>query len=390
MNIATIKQAEKRIQTPFNSSLSIQYYGQNNLYPQDIVKIVSCSETASTCMDRYISFIYGNGFQNVSFSQRVLNSKRETADDILQLVSYDVANYRGFALQVNYNLLGEIVELFHVPFENCRLTEQDDDGYVGKIAVHPDWTGQLRRNGKPVRVTKENIDYIDIFNPDKDIVLEQIELAGGIQDYKGQILWISESGTQTYPKPVHDSVVTQMSTEEGLANVSNRNVRSNFLPACVLVFKKGQEVKTKEEKEKEAAKEGSLRNALNNLQGDLNTANVGALFVNQDEEIPKKIDLRGENYDKDFTVTTETTESKIYAAFNQEIWCRLKKGSIGFSSQMMRDAYEYYSTTTNKERLMIERNFSKIFRHWDEVINPQFNFSLQPLKFISSESPNNA
>jgi len=385
MNIETVKRADKRFKTPFNSSLGIQAYGEHNLYPQEIVKIVACSESASTCMDRYISFISGNGFQDVNFSQRTLNSKRETADDILQLVSADVANFRGFALHVNYNMIGQVVEVFHVPFENCRLVEQDDSGYVGKIAVHPDWTGQLKRAGRPVRVDKENIDYIDIFNP--SAVLKQIELAGGIQNYNGQILWVSEGGTQTYPKPVHDSVISQMSTEEGLGNIANRNARFNFLPATALVVKRGQNGVDSED---EGARDDTVeetKNSLVQLQGDTNVGKVAMLTVGQDEEIPAKIDLQGANYDKDFTVTTETSAKKIYGAFNQEIFYRIMTGSIGFSSEIMVDAYEYYSTVTSKERRMIERAFDKIFDKWVEII-PQ-NFSIQPLKFISSE-PNNA
>ena len=380
MNISVIKQADKRIKTPFNSALGIQYFGENNLYPQDIVKTVNCSETAATCMDRYISFIYGNGFKNVNFSQRILNSKRETADYVLKLVAADVANFRGFALQVNYNILGEIVEVFHVPFENCRLTEQDDSGYIGKIAVHPDWTGQLRRNGKTVRVTKENIDYIDIFNPDKAVVFEQIELEGGIQNYKGQILWVSESGTQTYPKPVHDAVVTQMSTEEGLGNIANRNVRNNFLPASALVFRQGQDVA------KNGDKQGSISNSLGLLQGDLNANKIAAFYITQDEEMPERIDLQGANYDKDFTITTETTSKKIYSAFNQETWYRILNGSVGFSSEILTEAFNYYSMVTIKERLMIEEAFGKVIQRWYEVINELFDFSIKPLKYEFNNS----
>ena len=62
-----------------------------------------------------------------------------------------------------------------------------------KIAVHPDWSGKTRK-GKALQVKKENIDYIDVFNPQKDVILAQIEAAGGIEYHKGQILWVSMAG----------------------------------------------------------------------------------------------------------------------------------------------------------------------------------------------------
>ncbi|MCL1933982.1 MAG: hypothetical protein FWF53_09265, partial [Candidatus Azobacteroides sp.] len=64
---------------------------------------------------------------------------------------------------------------------------------------------------------------------------------------------------------------------------------------------------------------------------------------------------------------------------------RILNGSIGFSSEILTDAYEYYSTVTSKERRMIERAFDKIFKHWYEIPNPSMDFTVQPLKFISSD-----
>jgi hypothetical protein len=386
MNVKTVKKTEPRFDVPIISNLGIQSYGHNNLYPQEMLSIVAASESATACIDRYKSFIQGNGFKNIDFSETTLNTTGETADDILQLLASDMANFRGIALHINYNAWGQIVELTHVPFENCRLCEPDSNGYIGKIALHPDWTGRTKRAGKTLKVSRENIDYIDIFNPNKEIVSEQIKAAGGIENYKGQILWISEEGKQTYPKPVHDSIISHMSTEEGLGNISNRNTRNGFYPAGMLITKKGQDAAENESSNDDT----SIAHEINRAQSDINTGKIIHVEIEHDEETPKFEKIQGANYDKDFTVTTDTASRKIYAAFNQEIWHRIMNGSIGFSSEIMRDAYEYYSTVTGKERRMIERAFDKIFKHWHETINPSMDFTIQPLKFISSESPDNA
>jgi len=386
MNVRTVKKTEKRFETPVVSNLGIQAWGDNNLYPNEILGLVAASESASSCIDRYISFVQGNGFKEEKFSEVIVNQLGETSDDIVQMLAFDVANFRGIAIQVNYNLLGQIVELNHVPFENCRLSETDDKGYVGRIAIHPDWTGKTKRGGKILRVTKENIDFVDIFNPRKEVVFAQIESAGGIDNYKGQIIWISEAGKQTYPKPVHDSVVSQMSTEEGLGNIANRNARNNFLPSKALVTRKGQDVADTDDYQPD---DTSISDALTMVQGDLSTGKMLHLEIEHDEEMPTVLDLQGTNYDKDYEVTTRTTGQKIYAAFNQEIWYRIMNGSIGFSSEILTDAYEYYSTVTSKERRMIERGFDKIFKHWYRMDNLSMDFTIQPLKFISSGTSNN-
>jgi hypothetical protein len=388
MNVKTVKRTERRFETPVVSNLSIQAWGHNNLYPQEILELVSASESASTCIDRYISFVQGNGFKEVNFSEETINALGETSDDIVANISRDLANFRGFSVHVNYNLLGQIVEINHVPFENCRLTEEDFNGYVGKIAVHTDWTGKTKRCGKYLRVSKENIDFIDVFNPIKEVVFEQIKLAGGIENYKGQILWVSEAGKQTYPKPIHDSVVSQMSTEEGLGNIANRNTRNSFFNFGYFITRKSQN--TPETEDKTNKDNNSISEALSLLQGDLNTGKMLHFEIEYDEEMPKFERMQGNNYDKDFAITTEKASQKIYSAFNQEVWYRILNGSIGFSSDILTSAYEYYSTVTSKERRMIERMFDKIFKHWYKVVNPSMDFTIQPLKFISSETPNNA
>ena len=159
-----------------------------------------------------------------------------------------MADFNGIAIHVNYNILGQIVEIQHVPFENCRLVEEDDNGYVAKIAVHPDWSGTKTRKGKKIRVAKENIDYIDVFNPLKSVVLAQIGACWGIEYYKGQVLWVSMAGKQTYPVGKSDRVITEMSTDEGLSNVKFRNVRNNFLPSGMVVTKKGSDIVRYDEK----------------------------------------------------------------------------------------------------------------------------------------------
>jgi len=386
--VKQVKQTERRFDVISISNLGIQSYGIDNLYPQIIKKIVSASESASICMDRYKTFIQGNGFKDVSFSETVLNFLNETADDILYLICSDIANFRGFALHINYNSFGQISEIQHIPFENCRLCEQDSEGYVSKIAVHPDWTGRTKLGGKIISVRKDYIDYIDIFNPFPEVIASQIQKAGGIENYKGQILWVSDEGKFIYPKPVHDAVVSQMSTEEGLGNIANRNTRNNFFPFGIFITKKGQSTSEKEDENSQNPE--SISNSIAKLQGDEKALKAINVEVEYDEEIPKFERIQGNNYDKDFTVTTETATSKIYSAFNQEIWYRILNGSVGFSSQMITDAFDYYSAVTNKERRMIERAFDKIFRHFYKQVNQSMDFTIQPLKYVSSTASNNA
>lgn len=384
------KKSGVRVDTRFIQMLGIQSYGDDNLYPQTVRNIIAASSTGSECADRFADFIEGNGFREVSFSEYVVNRKGDTVDGIHALVCRDMADFNGIALHVNYNILGQIVELQHIPFENCRLVEEDDNGYVPKIAVHPDWSGRKTRKGKKIRVTKEYVDYIDVFNPTKAVVMAQIEAAGGIEYYKGQVLWVSMAGKQTYPIGKADRVITEMSTDEGLSNVKYRNVRNNFLPSGMVVTKKGSSVDfDKNGNEIEVPEDDGFSDSLVRLQGDTNSSKLLEVTLDNDEEIPQFIRLATQNYDKEFTVTDASVVERIYSAYGQEPWYCIRIGKVGFSGDILEDAFEYYNSIVSKQQRLIERTFDRIFRNWYEVANPTNDFSVQPLKYVRNAEVSN-
>lgn len=385
------KKSSKRVDVRYLQTLGIQTYGEDNLYPQTFRNILAASSTGAECLDRFADFIEGNGFRDVPFSESVVNRKGDTADDIHALVCRDVAYYNGLALHVNYNIYGDIVELHHVPFENCRLAESDDNGYVGKVAIHPDWSGQKTRGGKVIKVAKENIDYIDVFNPDKRVVAAQIEAAGGIEYYKGQVLWVSLSGKDIYPTGKGDRVVTEMSTDEGLANVKYRNVRNNFLPAAMIFTKKGTNITFDQDGNEIDSRDDddSFSDSLLQLQGDTNCGKLMEVTLETDEDKPEVVTLNSQNYDKEFTVTDISVTERIYSAFGQEPWYCIRIGKVGFSGDILEDAFEYYNSIVSKQQRLIERTFTRVFRHFYEAVNASNDFSVEPLKYVRNAGVSN-
>lgn len=293
-----------------------------------------------------------------------------------------MAKYGGFALHVNYNVFCQIVEVQFVPFENCRLEEEDENGYVGHILLHPDWTGKKTRGGKVIMVDNKNVKKVNVFNPNPDVVRSQVDAVGGIQNYEGQILWMSMDGPMVYPVPIYDSVITEMSTDEGLSNVKNRNVRNNFLVSCMIVAKKGAPQVDSEGREIE--RQMISPEDLKKFQGDTNGNKILLVELEDDEDEPKVVEFPMKNYDKDFTVTDESTVERIYAQFHQELFYAIRIGKLGFSGDVMRDAYEYYAGEVTTEQRFIERALDKIFKYWHETANGSGDYSLRPLKYIDS------
>lgn len=363
---------EKNRKEVFNwASDGIKAYGEHNDYPQAVMDIVAASVTGSACLSWYEKFVYGKGFADLDNYQIVLNDDGETLDTLLRKVTSDYCRFGGFAIHVNRNLLGQITTMRWIPFETVRIGQEEKEQYAGKVAIHPDW-------GKRKRLTK-NIkpEYFWLFTEDREEFLQRVaETKGGITAYGGEVLYYSSLGGTNYPTAMYDSVLTDMASQEALANITYRNCKKGFLPAFVMAEINPTFEPNNAEHKKEFEETGE---ELAKLQGDKNTSNILHIVVPDKERIPQVLPFRGVNYDKDFTVSEEACRTRIGQCFQQPKEIRCEENSTGFSNDTMQQAYEIYNSTTHYDRQRIEEFFIKVFKFWKDQTN--LNFQIQPLTY---------
>jgi len=160
-----------------------------------------------------------------------------------------------------------------------------------------------------------------------------------------------------------------------------------------MITKKGTSRVDENGKEIKDDEDDGFSETLVQLQGDTHAAKILEVELNADEEKPEFVPLKTANYDKEFTVTDSSTVERIYSAYGQEPWYCIRIGKVGFSGDILEDAFEYYNSIVSKQQRMIERAFKKIFEHWYEVINPSGDYSVEPLKYVRNAaaiSNNNA
>ena len=356
MNVETAKRQEPRFKQSYCKELNIKQWGVDNAYPQRMFAHISSSATGAACLSRLISFLEGDGVTNVSIGEAIVNKHGDTWDDIVHAVANDYGTYGGFALHIRYNAAAEIAEITPLSFAACRLEETTKNGDTFRIAVHPDWTEQDTRGGEQLQVNKDTVERYPVFNPSADVVRSQIIRAGGVEEYGGQVLWVSNAGGMNYPTPVYDAAVTDICVDEGVSNVLYRNVKNNFLPAGAFVHKKGETVQGNDD--------DGLSEQLDTFTGDTNAAALIDVTIERDEDKPEFIQMRGANFDKEFTGSDAISATKIYTAFKQEPWLCIRQGKVGFGGDVMRDAYNIYNRETKNARRLIERNLTRIFNRW--------------------------
>lgn len=376
MRVSATKTAQRIERNVYLTSKKVKAYGQNNDYPQKILEIINASGTGRTCMDIYVKFVEGGGFEDVTFAQTIINSKKERAGSLLRKFAKDLKNFNGFACLVKYNGVGLPDEYYDVPFEHCRLEIDSDKNYTGRIAIHPDWTGITGRS-----FTSASVKYINSFNPDK--VVEEITEVGSPLNYLGQIFYFTADGDIEYPISPFDAVVTDMLTEESVSTVKHRNSKYNFLPAGILV-RKGIKPKTLDNGEIDlndpfTRQQMEAADMITKMQGDSNASKIWVVDVDADEEKPEFIDFTAKNFDKQYELTEETVQENIGKMFMIPPILRGIDIGAGFGADLMTNAYNFMNSVTGNERKMLEIAFRDLFTYYPVKFT---NYHILPLQYI--------
>lgn len=376
MRVSATKTTQRVERNIYLTTKRIKAYGQNNDYPQKVLEIINASGTGKTCMDVYVKFVEGGGFEDQVFAQTIINGRKERVASLLRKFSKDLKNFNGFACLVKYDGLGLPVEYYNIPFEHCRLEIDSDKNYTGRIAVHSDWTNI---NGK--KVSQDDIKYINPFNPEN--VIEEIKEVGSPLNYLGQVAYFTSDGDIEYPISPFDPVITDMLTEESVSTVKHRNAKYNFLPAGILV-RKGIKPKTLDNGEIDytdpfTRQQVESANMIKKMQGDENTSKIWVVDVDADEEKPDFIDFTAKNFDKQYELTETSVQENIGKMFMIPPILRGVDVGAGFGSELVVQAYNFMNSVTSNERKMLEIAFRDLFTYYPVQFT---NYRILPLQYI--------
>ena len=354
----------KRLRTFIDRTDDIQWYTRNNLYPQIVEAVRDRSYTIKSACGELGNFIAGEGFEDASLAGLVVNSKGKTMNDILSLIKPDAATYTGsFVAHLGVNRLGEYNNLSIWPLAYWRLGLPDDDGDVHDYKYNSNWEQDPYKEVNNWR----NIITYPKFNPDKEIILQQIEEyeeRGG--QYPGQVFYFTPLEDQ-YPLATFDSVLDQGQTQEEIGIFRLSSIQ-NGLNANYIVSYPG---KFEDKQKEDAFKEG-----LSQFKGG---AGAGSIIVIEDESGLKKAadlvtPLTVANNDKIHEFISRDDKNAIVESF------AMPKGILGilpesgmFNQQQLSDEYIYYNMKTRPLRIGISGALKKVFANWYQPVSENFN-----------------
>jgi len=224
----------KRLNTRLDYNEDILYYGLNNMYPQEMEQLRLRSPLVKSSTEMLEDFINGSGW--TENNEVILNDGGDSTKDVLNLIALDYAKYNGFALHINFNVLGDVTGISNIPFEYCRLGLPDALGKVRTIVVSNNW--EKDPEGLPQRGNILTRRY-PIFNP----MAAGNELLFG--DGRGQVLYFTGLEKWKYPLTTFDAIINTAEADELMQSYERNNIKLGFHGTTI--FKYPGKFETKEE-----------------------------------------------------------------------------------------------------------------------------------------------
>lgn len=359
-----VAKIQKRITRRDDRKYGIINYDEDNAYPQRAVDIVNGSGIAKACIGVFHRFMNGSGF--LTGGDRLVNPKL-TLDGLLRKHTKDYAWHKGFAIHFNYTLTGEVASVDHVPFAHCRLGLNQDTNEVDSIAVYDNWD-----RSKSKKIVKEDIDYIDLYDPRPEVVMGQIKAAGGIEKYKGQILYYGEDGGLVYPLAEYDPELEDIETDSQIKLFKYRNISGSFMASHMFVrygqaegngFGTGGVEPALKDRQGSGSsyEEDDLVDQIKSFQGAENFNRIMVIDADTPEQKPELIPFTHQNNDKLFEYHETSTQNNIRKLFAiPTVFLDAVPGKLGLSEELA-DAVSFYNRMTEDERAIFEQVYEKIF-----------------------------
>lgn len=342
MRVSTTKINRSLDWTP-NYRINILNYDSSNIYPQLVQDIVNSSSTAKQCTKVLKAFLYGKGFADEKLGSTMANSK-QTFDNLLKQITFDYAIFNGFAIHVNYNAKGQVIELNHVPFEFVRYKMNDTrTDILPLFAVYDNW--DLR---KTKYFRESNVTYYNEFNPNtaKDEFKQD-------KDYKGQLFYFA-SNSQDYPLSIGDSVIEDMITDAKIKIFKFRNITTNFMGSHLLIRNK---IVNDDER-------NDFVDSIQKFQGADNAGKIMQVETDNPDMDFKLLPLSQMNNDRLFEYTEKSVKDNIREAYGVPpvLMTGLYAGKLGASNEMQ-DAYSYFNNYTYDMRVDISDALATILKN---------------------------
>jgi hypothetical protein len=349
-NLISIKFA--RAEQPIfkeNKSKNIVEFGIDNDYPNYLLGLFNESPKHGAIVKSKVGYIFGHGFQDVPVKA---NSAGETWNQILKKCIMDDELYGGYYLQVIYNLLGQIKDVFHIEYHKVRSNKEQTEYYVKN-----DWQS-----------FKEKARMYPSFNPAEPVA--------------SQILAVKQYNplSDVYPLPSYYASLNYIDSDVQVSRHVLGNAKDGFVASTLINLNGGEP-----QEEHKAAIEKGIKKKFTGSEGDRVVIMFNKSRDNAADIVPLSTTMLTK---EDFTNINNLIQQEIFAGHqivSPALMGIKTEGQLGGRTEL-RDAYEIFNNTYVQERQETHNeNFGELFA----IIGIPGEYKIEPvepLKFEFSET----
>lgn len=326
-------------------------FGAKNNYPNYLIELYGESPKHGAIVKGKVNYIFGKGFEGV---EQKANSQGETWNQIMKRSILDDELQGGYYLQIIYNALGKIKDVFHIEFQKVRVSKDLKTFYVKN-----DWTASD---------FKEKAREYPAFNPN---------------DPSGpQIFFVKQYNPKSdvYPLPSYFQGLNYIESDIQVSRHILGNAKHNFVATKLINFNNGL---PQEEEQEEV--ETDLKRKFANHDGD----RVVIAFNPSKENAVDIVNLGETSLTKeDFTNVNNLIMQEIFSCHqvtSPMLFGIKTEGQLGGRSEI-RDAYQIFQNTyVNERQQEHEQTFTKLMNL--SGIEGEFKIvPVEPLSFEFSEA----
>lgn len=349
-NIITVKFAQAE-QPKFEERKGRGYieFGINNNYPDYLIGLYNESPKHGAIIKSKTNYIFGQGWDGI---EQKANTKGESWNQITKKCILDDELFGGYYLQVIYNLLGEIKDVYHLEYHKVRTNKEQSE-----FQVKNDWQD-----------TKEKPRCYPAFN---------------IQDpVASQILFVKQYNpkSEIYPLPNYFQGLNYIESDVQVSRHILGNAKEGFVASTLINLNGGEPA----EEAKEAVERG-IKKKFTGSEGD----RVVIMFNKSKDNSAEILPLSSTMLTKeDFTNVNNLIQQEIFACHqvtSPSLFGIKTEGQLGGSTEI-RDAYTIFSNTyVNERQQAIEEVFNQLFEYVG-IVGDYELIPVEPLGFEFSET----
>lgn len=373
-----LPQIERRILVRPNQTFGILNYDMDNAYPQRMLELVAGSPTAKDCWNKRAKFIAGNGFEQPGLGKQIINPNGLTLAKLLKAIATDKSLFTGFGIHLNYNANFKIASVNYIKFEDIRMGDTDCPDTNGKFAVYSDWGRKTWKN-----IMRNKITFLDAYDPNPEVIKQQVIDAGGWENYKGQLLYCNTE-INDYPLIEADSVWEDFETEAGIKIFNNREVSTGFLPSTMLFMQSRREeadnTRPDSDEQHYYNTPSQLEQDLGAFQGTKSSQKIIVIEYEDENSKPEFQPYSIQNNDKLFESTEKSVEARIIKGFSipKELINSEKASGLSNGGEK-KEAIKEFNDSTEADRLELSETIADVFSRFYTNINPSGNWNILPI-----------